>query len=88
VLWTGGQVVIDQIDHDSPAAKAGIREKDAALKLDGQDVAKMRLNAFRLQLCNSTDMVRLTVRRGEQVLELPVVLPHANAIVEVSARIP
>ncbi len=79
-LRIGGRVVIDRIDEGSPAAKARIRVKDVVLRIDGQDLATMRLHAFRLRLCEGGKTVRLSIRRGDRTLDVPVVLPARGAI--------
>ena len=45
-LFTGEKVIVNHVEHGSPGEKAGIRNGDELLKMNGQAMASMNKEAF------------------------------------------
>ena len=69
-----GRIVIEVLDAESQASRAGIQPKDLLLKIDGEDATAVRLHAIRLRLSSEGKTVRLTLKRGDRVIEVPLEL--------------
>jgi len=71
----GKETVVDKIDPDSPAAKAGFKEKDIVTKFDGVKVDTLDQIKTQLGKRKPGDEVTLEIRRGDnETLTLKVVL--------------
>src|SRR5262249_40900931 len=70
---------VDEVLPGSPAAKAGLREDDDLLALNGKPVEDMEALHALLQKTKAGDSVRLKVRRGEEELELKATLERRPA---------
>jgi serine protease Do len=74
-LTFGDKTQVDKIDVDSPAAKAGFKEKDVVLKFDGAKVETLEELKTLLGKKKPGDEVSVEVRRGEkETLTLKIVL--------------
>jgi serine protease Do len=74
-LTFGEKTQVDKIDADSPAAKAGFKEKDVVLKFDGAKVETLDELKAVLGKKKPGDEVSVEVRRGEkEMLTLKIVL--------------
>jgi hypothetical protein len=67
---------------DSPAARAGLREGDRIMKVDGRDVKDAGEVSAEIQARRPGDTVKLSVRRGEQTIEVNITLSAASEINE------
>src|SRR4051812_46767360 len=77
-----GSMVLQDLAEDGPAASAGLRAGDRLLSLDGSAVDSS-CALERLLLARSPGQeVKLTVRRGPEILEKPVKLAGALALYE------
>lgn len=66
-------IVISPIE-DSPAFEAGILAKDIIIKIDGRDTEGMEVNdAVKLIRGEEGSQVVLTIRRGEEAIDYPIV---------------
>src|SRR5262249_14041979 len=65
---------IFKVRPESPAAKAGLKEKDLVTEIDGQKVTSFDDLATRIQKKKAGDSVTLLVKREDKVLTLKVVL--------------
>jgi S1-C subfamily serine protease len=74
-LRQDGEVSIDKVDPDSPAADAGILAKDLLLAVDGADASKARLFPLRRLLSTPHKTVRLELRRGDRKFDVTLTLP-------------
>src|SRR3954468_13904051 len=75
-------VVLQDLAEDGPAARAGLQAGDRLLSLDGSAVDSS-CALERLLLARSPGQeVKLTVRRGPEILEKPVKLASARALYE------
>src|SRR5436309_12248089 len=75
-------VVLQDLAEDGPAARAGLRAGDRLLSVDGKAVDSS-CALERLLLARSPGQeVKLTVRRGPEILEKPVKLAGALALHE------
>ena len=74
-----GRIVVEVLDRGSPADRAGIHAKDLLLKIDGEDATAIRLHVIRQRLCAESKTVRLTVKRGDRVIEVPLELREQRA---------
>src|SRR5947199_9458788 len=71
-------VVLQDLAEDGPAARAGLRAGDRLLSVDGKAVDSS-CALERLLLARSPGQeVKLTVRRGPEILEKPVKLAGAS----------
>ncbi len=69
-----GETVVVSVTQGSAAAKAGIRLGDVLLQIDKNPIDGMTLFTLRDRLCEEGKKICFTVRRGNQRLEVPVVL--------------
>jgi serine protease Do len=75
VLGSGREgLKVEEVVPDSPAAKAGLREEDYLLALNGKQLEDTEALQTLLQKAKPGDTVRLKVRRGEEELELKATL--------------
>ncbi len=75
---SGGRVVVDGVQPDSPAEKAGVKTGDVIARLDERPVGSAV--AFRewLQVHSAGSALKLQVRRQEEVLEMTAMLTAAT----------
>ncbi len=74
-LTFGEKTQIKEVDADSPAAKAGFKEKDVITRFDGAKVDTLDELKAQLREKKPGDEVMLEVRRGDkETLTLKVVL--------------
>lgn len=73
-----GETVVVSVTDGSAAAKAGIRLGDVLLQIDKEQISGMTLFTLRDRLCEEGKKICLTVRRGEERLEVPVVLSEED----------
>ena len=74
----GGRTLVATVRADGPATPAGVYADDELLALDGWRVNEERLNA-RLAEHSPGTVVRLTLFRGDALIEVPVTLAEAPA---------
>lgn len=67
-------VVITQIEAASPAAQAGVQERDVILEIDGQNIDRNHLFPDVLSKHRPGDTITLTILRRGESLELKLVL--------------
>ena len=77
----GGALVRDVVD-DSPASEAGLADDDVIVAIDDRPIANMSALVVALRRLDPGTTVRLTVRRGEEQLEVDVVVAERPADVE------
>jgi S1-C subfamily serine protease len=70
--WQNGQFVIVSVAEGSPSARASIRKGDEVLSIDGRKPGSASLLVLGRLLCGDGRTVRIVVRRGEQVCEVPL----------------
>ncbi len=78
-----GGVIVSTVQPDSPAAAVGIKAGDIILKINGRDVADIQDLRFRLATMPVGGMVKLTVLRGKETVEVEVPLREAAAATEI-----
>ena len=61
---------VESIQPASPAAKAGIRPDDLVLFVNGRVVTSCKLLADELTFIDRLDPVRLTIQRGQELVEV------------------
>jgi carboxyl-terminal processing protease len=67
------EIVVVAPIEDTPAFEAGIRSKDVILAIDGEPTEGMELNDAVSRIRGPVDSeVVLTIRRGEETLEVPI----------------
>jgi hypothetical protein len=73
--WENGLPVVEAVRADSPAARAGLARSDALVRIDSKEAAEFDHFSLRELLTSEAGRaVKLTIRRGERVLEVTVVL--------------
>lgn len=72
--WTGEGVRIDGISPDSAAATAGLQAGDILLRFNGEAVGDLQVYSDLLRTVVPGDLVRLEIRRQQQLLILEAVL--------------
>jgi hypothetical protein len=73
--WQEGLPVVESVRADGPAARAGLARSDALLRIDGKDAVEFDHFSLRELLTSEAGRnVKLTIRRGERLLEVAVVL--------------
>ena len=65
-----GTVVIDGVESESPAAKAGVKPGDTLLKVDDQTVESARIE--RLARLKAGDQVKLRLKRDQRELDVTI----------------
>lgn len=65
---------IMEVDEDGPASKAGLKAGDTITKVDGAPIKSVKQFRDTIKERKAGDSVKFTVRRGIQVLTLPVTL--------------
>ena len=72
---SAGKIVVSSVEQGSPAYRAGIRQDDQVISINGQDVSSLGLKALRqmLQAKPGTEL-RVVVKRGEETREFEFVL--------------
>lgn len=65
-----GGVVINRVDPDSPAARAGLGVGDVVLAVNGREVESPEALRFRIATLEIGTRAELTVRRGDRVVDL------------------
>jgi serine protease Do len=78
-----GGVIVSTVQPDSPAAGVGIKAGDVILKINGRDVADIQDLRFRLATLPVGGMVKLTLLRGKETVEVEVPLRESAAASEV-----
>ncbi len=74
ILAQNGRIVIDAVDQDSPAAKAGIRAHDVIRRVDGEELQPANLQAIRRVFCSQGQTVRLAIERDKRIIEVTLKL--------------
>jgi M6 family metalloprotease-like protein len=64
-----GKLVVDQVQPDSPASKAGLSKGDVVAKLNGEAVRSPEAFRDSLQLQGPGEVVTLALIRGDQTIE-------------------
>jgi len=67
-----GTVVIDGVESESPAAKAGVKPGDTLLKVDDQTVESERSLIARLVRLKAGDQVKLRLKRDQRELNVTI----------------
>ena len=67
-----GGAIVAQVERASPAARAGMRPGDVVVEIDGRPVDTIEQVLGALRRSRSGDVLRLTVVRAGQQLEIPV----------------
>jgi predicted aspartyl protease len=72
---SAGKIVVSSVEQGSPAYRAGIRQDDQVISINGQDVSSLGLKALRqmLQAKPGTEL-RVVVKRGEETRQFEFVL--------------
>jgi M6 family metalloprotease-like protein len=83
-----GRLVVDEVQIDSPAAKAKMQKGDVITRLDGDPVITTDRFRDRLQSRGPGEPVKLALTRGEQEIELQVTLTATSRPRSVGARRP
>jgi len=71
-------VVIEDVQGNSPADRAGIRSGDGVTKINGEEVKSIGKFVEMVQDYEPGAELELTIRRGEHDIELPVVLSEVG----------
>jgi len=71
-------IVIEDIQGNSPADRAGIRSGDGVTKINGEEVKSMDQFVEMVQDYEPGAELKLVIRRGERDIELPVVLGEVD----------
>ncbi len=83
-----GRVVVNSVDEDSPAARAGILRGDGIIKVNGENVITPDAVYSKLNPVPGGQSVPLTVKRGDDEKELTLTLPRDHvATIENNAPI-
>lgn len=69
-----GTYVINEIIPNSPAAEAGLREEDVLTEIDGRPAKEFGLEGIRQMFMQEGKEHLLTVRRGEQTIQVRIKL--------------
>ncbi|MEQ8702179.1 MAG: DegQ family serine endoprotease [Bauldia litoralis] len=79
-LKTVAGVLLVRIVSDSPAAKAGLKQRDVVTAIDGRDVADIQALRFRLATMSIGGTIKLSVIRGGKSLTVTVPLRSAPEV--------
>jgi serine protease Do len=82
-----GGVIVSTVAPDSPAAGVGIKAGDVILKINGREVADIQDLRFRLATMAVGGIVKLTLMRGKETVELEVPLREAAAATEIEKAV-
>jgi serine protease Do len=82
-----GGVIVSTVQPDSPAAGVGIKAGDVILKINGREVADIQDLRFRLATMAVGGIVKLTLMRGKETVELEVPLREAAAATEIEKAV-
>lgn len=63
---------VESVRSGSPAAKAGVKPDDLILFVNGRVVSSCKLLADELTFIDRLDVVRLTIQRGQELVEVPL----------------
>jgi hypothetical protein len=74
LLRRKGQTLVNSVEEDSPAAKAGVKPRDVLLKIDDVNACEMSINRLHRLLCEEGKKCHLLIRRGEKEREIQMVL--------------
>lgn len=83
-----GELAVDRVQPESPAAKAGIKTGDFLTHLDGAPVKSPEALRDDLQTRGPAETVTLTLRRGQERLERPVKLGATSRPRTAGLRVP
>jgi hypothetical protein len=67
-----GIFVINDVAAQSPAAEAGLKEEDVLTAIEGRPITEFRLDQIRQMLRQEGKEYRLSVKRGEQLLQVKI----------------
>lgn len=71
---TEGGAVLTEVTEEGPAEKAGLKAKDVIKQVDGKDVADYEAFIQEIRARQPEDKMKVKVQRGEESLDLEVVL--------------
>src|SRR5687768_6853267 len=74
------QVVVTEVRPGSPGDDAGIQVDDVILSIDGETVDSIVMLRRTLRDYEAGDTVTLEIQRGDETLEVDVVLASANDV--------
>jgi serine protease Do len=63
---------VTDVDTGGPAAKAGIKPGDTITKINGVSIKSVRKFREVIKDQKSGEVVKFTIRRGKEILQLPV----------------
>lgn len=69
-----GKALIERVAEDTPAAEAGIRPGDSITAINGEQISDWQQVIDTIADFQPRDRIRIEVRRGGQLLEIPVQL--------------
>lgn len=81
-----GKPIVETLDPSSPAAKAGLREKDQLLSADGRPIARPDDLEDYLNTRSAGDSIKLLVHRDKSKLELSATLAALSRPMRVSPQ--
>jgi len=70
-------LLISQVESDSPAQKAGLKRNDFIIKLNGSQMKKGADLRLKIANANPGDTIKLTIYRGEKLLDINVKIGEA-----------
>ncbi len=71
-IWRNGRPLVESVETGSPAARAGIRRGDEVMSIDGHKAGACTKKTMELLLCGEGRKVRLVIRRGDEVRDVPL----------------
>jgi serine protease Do len=72
--------VVDRVEEDSPALKAGLKSGDVIIKINGEGIADGEALVSQVVKRKPGDEITLTVERGDETLELKTTLVAAKEL--------